>query len=152
VAPHQPTTDEELLLWLGDEPPAVRAADVMFVRYACAFVIGPGGFGTLDELFEALTLIETRTIRHFPTILVGNGEWTGLIDWLTARALADHRIDGDDLASLQSTIQHASPRSSPTPTRTSASRATPPSGSALDVHERGRRRAAQLLTCTSENR
>jgi uncharacterized protein (TIGR00730 family) len=47
---------------------------VMFVRYACAFVIGPGGFGTLDELFESLTLIQTRTIRHFPVILVGEGE------------------------------------------------------------------------------
>src|ERR1019366_10827906 len=49
------------------------ARKVMFVRYACAFVIGPGGFGTLDELFEALTLIQTRTIRHFPVILLGGG-------------------------------------------------------------------------------
>jgi hypothetical protein len=51
------------------------ARKVMFVRYACAFVICPGGFGTLDELFEALTLIQTRTIRDFPVILVGAGEW-----------------------------------------------------------------------------
>jgi len=50
---------------------------VMFVRYACAFVIGPGGFGTLDELFEALTLIQTATIEHFPVILMGDGEWDG---------------------------------------------------------------------------
>ena len=64
----------------------------MFVRYACAFVICPGGFGTLDELFEALTLIQTATIRHFPAILVGEGEWEGLLAWLRARALADGRI------------------------------------------------------------
>ena len=50
---------------------------VMFVRYACAFVICPGGFGTLDELFEVLTLIQTGTIRHAPAILFGDGEWDG---------------------------------------------------------------------------
>jgi uncharacterized protein (TIGR00730 family) len=77
------------------------ARKVMFVRYACAFVIAPGGFGTLDELFEALTLIQTATIRHFPAILVGDGEWNGLIDWLRSGALADHRIDQADLDSLQ---------------------------------------------------
>jgi len=77
------------------------ARKVMFVRYACAFVIGPGGFGTLDELFESLTLIQTETIRHFPVILVGVDEWTGLLDWLRARALADHRIDASDLAWLE---------------------------------------------------
>jgi uncharacterized protein (TIGR00730 family) len=76
------------------------ARKVMFVRYASAFVIAPGGFGTLDELFEALTLIQTATIRHFPAILVGDGEWGGLIDWLRSRALADHRIDETDLASM----------------------------------------------------
>jgi uncharacterized protein (TIGR00730 family) len=53
------------------------ARKVMFVRYACAFVICPGGYGTLDEMFEALTLIQTRTIRHFPVILLGEGEWDG---------------------------------------------------------------------------
>jgi uncharacterized protein (TIGR00730 family) len=74
---------------------------VMFVRYACAFVIGPGGFGTLDELFESLTLIQTQTIRHFPAVLVGDGEWDGLIDWLRARALADHRIDPSDLTEMR---------------------------------------------------
>jgi len=72
----------------------------MFVRYASAFVIGPGGFATLDELFEALTLIQTDTIRHFPAILVGEGEWDGLTEWLTVKALADHRIDPADLAHL----------------------------------------------------
>ena len=70
----------------------------MFVRYASAFVIGPGGFGTFDELFEALTLIQTATIRHFPVILVGEGEWNGLIDWMRRQALAEHRIDDPDLA------------------------------------------------------
>jgi uncharacterized protein (TIGR00730 family) len=77
------------------------ARKVMFVRYASAFVAGPGGFGTLDELFELLTLIQTSTIRHFPAILVGEGEWDGLIEWLRARALADHRIAPPDLAELQ---------------------------------------------------
>jgi uncharacterized protein (TIGR00730 family) len=76
------------------------ARKVMFVRYASAFVIGPGGFGTLDELFEALTLIQTQTIRHFPVILVGEDEWNGLLGWLSAKALADHRIDAGDIAGL----------------------------------------------------
>lgn len=76
------------------------ARKVMFVRYAAAFVIGPGGFGTLDELFEALTLIQTGTIRHFPVILIG-GEWDGLIAWLRERALPDGRIDAGDLELLR---------------------------------------------------
>jgi uncharacterized protein (TIGR00730 family) len=76
------------------------ARKVMFVRYACAFVICPGGFGTLDELFEALTLIQTRTVRDFPVILLGAGEWDGLLDWLRHRALADGRISPADLESL----------------------------------------------------
>lgn len=73
------------------------ARKVMFVRYASAFVIAPGGFGTLDELFEALTLIQTATIRHFPLILLGGAEWGGMIQWLRERALADGRIDEHDL-------------------------------------------------------
>jgi uncharacterized protein (TIGR00730 family) len=76
------------------------ARKVMFVRYASAFLIGPGGFGTLDELFEALTLIQTETVRDFPVIMLGEGEWDGLIDWLRARALPDRRIDAQDLAGL----------------------------------------------------
>ena len=76
------------------------ARKVMFVRYACAFVIAPGGFGTLDELFESLTLIQTHTIRHFPAILVGEGEWDGLLAWLRERALAEGRIDPADLGLL----------------------------------------------------
>jgi uncharacterized protein (TIGR00730 family) len=77
------------------------ARKVMFVRYASAFVIAPGGFGTLDELFEALTLIQTATIRHFPAVLLGDGEWDGLLEWLHARALAERRIDAEDLAVLR---------------------------------------------------
>jgi uncharacterized protein (TIGR00730 family) len=76
------------------------ARKVMFVRYASAFVIAPGGYGTLDELFEALTLIETATIRHFPVMLLGEGEWDGLLEWLRARALAERHIDAEDLAML----------------------------------------------------
>jgi uncharacterized protein (TIGR00730 family) len=74
---------------------------VMFVRYASAFVIGPGGFGTLDELFEALTLIQTGTIEHFPVILLVEGEWDGLLDWLRNGALADRRISRADLAQIE---------------------------------------------------
>jgi uncharacterized protein (TIGR00730 family) len=77
------------------------ARKLMFVRYACGFVIGPGGFGTLDELFEALTLIQTGTIKHFPVILLGRGEWEGLLEWLRTHALADHRIAPDDIQSLR---------------------------------------------------
>lgn len=76
------------------------ARKVMFVRYASAFVIGPGGYGTLDELFEALTLIETSTIRQFPVVLMDGGEWEGLVQWLRGHALADHRIDQRDLDEL----------------------------------------------------
>ena len=83
------------------------ARKVMFVRYACAFVIAPGGFGTLDELFEALTLIQTATIEHFPVILVGEGEWDGLLEWLRERALAEHRIEPGDLAGIQAVADPA---------------------------------------------
>jgi len=77
------------------------ARKVMFVRYASAFVIGPGGFGTLDELFEALTLIQTSTIEHFPVILVGEDDWNGLLDWLRTVALAARRVEPADLAQLR---------------------------------------------------
>ncbi len=73
------------------------ARKVMFVRYASAFVVLPGGDGTLDELFESLTLIQTATIRHFPVVLMGRGEWDGLLQWLRAGALADGRIEPSDL-------------------------------------------------------
>lgn len=64
------------------------ARKLMFVRYARAFVIMPGGFGTLDEMFECLTLIQTNRIRHFPTILVGSEHWAPLLDWID-RGLED---------------------------------------------------------------
>jgi uncharacterized protein (TIGR00730 family) len=83
------------------------ARKVMFVRYASAFVIAPGGYGTLDELFEALTLIQTATIRHFPVILLGDGEWDGLLDWLRTRALAERHISAADLAMLHVVEQPA---------------------------------------------
>jgi uncharacterized protein (TIGR00730 family) len=79
------------------------ARKVMFVRYASAFVIAPGGFGTLDELFESLTLIQTQTIRHFPVILIGDGTWDGLLQWLEASVLSAGRIGPDDLALLHRT-------------------------------------------------
>jgi uncharacterized protein (TIGR00730 family) len=77
------------------------ARKVMFVRYASAFVIGPGGFGTLDELFEALTLIQTSTIEHFPIILVGQSDWNGLLEWLRAVTLAARRIEPADLTQIR---------------------------------------------------
>src|SRR6185295_834149 len=70
---------------------------VMFVRYASAFVVFPGGFGTLDELFEALTLIQTRKIRHCPVVLVRASYWAGMTDWLRDRLAADGMIAPGDL-------------------------------------------------------
>ena len=74
---------------------------VMFVRYACAFVICPGGFGTLDEMFEVLTLVQTGTIRHAPVILFADGEWDGLLSWLNERALAEGHVSPADLQLIQ---------------------------------------------------
>ncbi len=70
---------------------------VMFVRYANAFVVLPGGFGTLDELFEALCLIQTEKIRSFPVVLVGTAYWSGLVDWLRERVAGEGKIDLPDL-------------------------------------------------------
>src|SRR5215204_2828867 len=67
------------------------ARKLMFVRYARAFVIFPGGYGTLDELFESLTLIQTRRIKNFPTILVGSDFWSPLLDWIDD-AMEDHGL------------------------------------------------------------
>jgi uncharacterized protein (TIGR00730 family) len=77
------------------------ARKVMFVRYACAFVVAPGGYGTLDELFEVLTLIQTRTIWRSPVALLRTEEWEGVLEWLRDRALADGRIDDEDIAELE---------------------------------------------------
>ena len=76
------------------------ARKVMFVRYSGAFVVLPGGFGTLDELFEALTLIQTGKIRFFPVVLFDSAYWSGLVDWLRERMLADGNISGSDLEIL----------------------------------------------------
>ncbi len=73
------------------------ARKTMFVKYADGFVILPGGFGTMDEMFESLTLIQTGKINHFPIILVGTDYYGGLIDWIRARLLADGMIDEGDL-------------------------------------------------------
>lgn len=73
------------------------ARKVMFVRYASAFVACPGGYGTLDELFEVLTLVQTGTTPNVPAVLIGDGEWDGLLQWLRSRALAEGRIDAHDL-------------------------------------------------------
>jgi uncharacterized protein (TIGR00730 family) len=69
----------------------------MFVKYAEGFVLFPGGFGTLDELFEALTLIQTQKIRRFPVVLFGSAYWKGLIEWMHKQLALTSRIDADDL-------------------------------------------------------
>jgi uncharacterized protein (TIGR00730 family) len=68
----------------------------MFLKYACAFVVFPGGFGTLDELFEALTLIQTGKMTSFPVVLVGTEYWGGLVDWIRTRMVADRKINPED--------------------------------------------------------
>ena len=73
---------------------------VMFVRYAQAFIIFPGGFGTLDELFEALTLVQTKKIQPFPVYLVGKDYWAGLMTWLKETSLKHGYITEQDLASM----------------------------------------------------
>ncbi len=70
---------------------------VMFIKYAMAFIGMPGGFGTLDELFEALTLIQTRRIKSFPIILVGTDFWSGLVDWIKETLLKQGNISQEDL-------------------------------------------------------
>ncbi len=70
---------------------------VMFIKYAMAFIGMPGGFGTMDELFEAVTLIQTRRIKSFPIILVGREYWEGLVDWIRERMLSAGNIAADDL-------------------------------------------------------
>ena len=69
----------------------------MFVKYATAFIVFPGGYGTLDELFEALTLIQTGKVKHFPVILFGREYWSGLTAWLTDTVAAERKIDPSDL-------------------------------------------------------
>jgi uncharacterized protein (TIGR00730 family) len=75
----------------------------MFVKYSLAFVVFPGGFGTLDELFEALTLIQTGKVSSFPVVLVGTKYWSGLVNWLRDTMAHQGKIDTGDLALLQVT-------------------------------------------------
>ncbi len=70
---------------------------VMFVKYAKAFVIFPGGFGTMDEFFESITLIQTSRIERFPVILMGSEYWKGLIDWMKQDMLEEDRVEKNDL-------------------------------------------------------
>jgi uncharacterized protein (TIGR00730 family) len=76
------------------------ARKTMFVKAAEGFVVCPGGFGTADELFESLTLIQTGKVMHFPVVLLGEAYWTPLLDWVRRSALADGMVSPDDLALL----------------------------------------------------
>jgi uncharacterized protein (TIGR00730 family) len=73
----------------------------MFVKYSEAFVVFPGGFGTLDELFEAVTLVQTGKIHRFPVVLYGRDYWGGLVDWLRATVVAARNVGTDELEMLQ---------------------------------------------------
>jgi len=70
---------------------------VMLVKYSTAFFLLPGGLGTLDEMFETLTLIQTRKIKPFPVIMIGKHYWGGLVDWLRERALVEGMISPEDM-------------------------------------------------------
>jgi uncharacterized protein (TIGR00730 family) len=76
---------------------------MMFVKYSQAFVIFPGGFGTLDELFESLTLIQTHKIRDFPVVMFGSRYWGGLMDWIREVALRENKVSAADLQLLHLT-------------------------------------------------
>ncbi|HEX5089148.1 MAG TPA: TIGR00730 family Rossman fold protein [Nocardioides sp.] len=79
------------------------ARKTMFVKYSQGFAVLPGGFGTLDELFEALTLVQTQKVTRFPIVLIGSDYWAGLLGWLRDVALADGKINQADLDMLQLT-------------------------------------------------
>jgi uncharacterized protein (TIGR00730 family) len=74
---------------------------LMFIKYAQGFVVLPGGFGTMDELFEAITLIQTKKIGKFPIVLVGKDYWKGLFDWITGTLIEEKTISVDDLKLFQ---------------------------------------------------
>jgi uncharacterized protein (TIGR00730 family) len=95
------------------------ARKMMFVRYASAFIIHPGGFGTMDELFEALTLIGTATIHDFPVILVGSDHWSGLLAWMEHHMVGSGELElaaigllrvSDDPAEVLSIVEQAASR------------------------------------------
>jgi uncharacterized protein (TIGR00730 family) len=76
---------------------------MMFVKYSLGFIIFPGGFGTLDELFEALTLIQTKKIRNFPVVLFGSAYWEGLLNWIRDPAMKEGKVTEQDLKLLHLT-------------------------------------------------
>jgi hypothetical protein len=88
---------------LGVEFRYFFARKTMFVKYADGFVILPGGFGTMDELFEALTLIQTGKIKGFPVILVGSAFFSGLVEWIKVKLLGEGMVSPDDLDLIQVT-------------------------------------------------
>ncbi|MEO5653353.1 MAG: TIGR00730 family Rossman fold protein [Marmoricola sp.] len=79
------------------------ARKTMFVKYSSGFVVLPGGLGTFDELFEALTLVQTQKVTSFPVVLVGVDYWSGLLDWLRGTVLAEGNISATDVEMLQLT-------------------------------------------------
>jgi uncharacterized protein (TIGR00730 family) len=99
--PHEQYANPYLTLSLKFKYFFVRK--MMFVKYSNAFIIFPGGFGTLDELFEALTLIQTRKIRNFPVVLYGSQYWQGMLDWIKGPVLSAANIAEGDLRLLHLT-------------------------------------------------
>lgn len=115
--PHEQGVNEYVNLGLNFRYFFVRK--MMFVKYAQGFIVLPGGFGTFDELFEALTLVQTRTITRFPIVLFGHAYWDGLVDWLKDAVEADGKISGTDLdliavtddvdEAIEHALRHAEP-------------------------------------------
>ncbi len=99
--PHEQSSNPYLTLSLKFKYFFVRK--MMFVKYSNAFIIFPGGFGTLDELFEALTLIQTHKIHNFPVVLYGSKYWQEMLEWLRGRMLTEGKIVEDDFQRLHVT-------------------------------------------------
>jgi hypothetical protein len=99
--PHEQKSNDYLTLSLKFKYFFVRK--MMFVKYSDAFIIFPGGFGTLDELFEALTLIQTHKIHNFPVVLYGSRYWQGMLEWLRGPMLGEAKIVEEDLERLHVT-------------------------------------------------
>ena len=99
--PHEQKSNDYLTLSLKFKYFFVRK--MMFVKYSDAFIIFPGGFGTLDELFEALTLIQTHKIHNFPVVLYGSRYWQGMLEWLRGPMLGEAKIVEEDLKRLHGT-------------------------------------------------
>ena len=99
--PHEQKSNDYLTLSLKFKYFFVRK--MMFVKYSDAFIIFPGGFGTLDELFEALTLIQTRKIHNFPVVLYSSEYWRGMLEWLKGPMLQERKIIDEDFRRLHIT-------------------------------------------------